>query len=367
MKIAHIIIGLNIGGAELFLYRLINRSRSEVDHVVISLTELGPIGKLLRSEGVLVICLDLKNLFSIPSVIFKLYSNLKVLKPDVVHTWMYHADFLGGIVAKSLNIKKIIWSVRTTDVTLGKSRSTVLLRKVCAHLSYFVPTHIIYVAYRSKDIHIEAGYDALKAIVINNGFELDKLHVSAADRSKFRCSINVRDDEVLVGSIGRFNSIKNQKKFVEVAHSLVQENIALKFVMIGRDNDSDNEKLMNWISDRGLQKYFILLGQRSDIFKCIKGIDIFCLHSKTEGFPNVLGEAMAIGTLCISLDVGDAAFLLNNSELIAKNDNLSNLIKEVVDWPSDKKNQVILQSIQRIRNEFSISVTAQSYIDVYNS
>ena len=367
MKIVHVIIGLEIGGAELFLYRLINQSKNNVNHVVISLTNLGTIGESLRSEGILVICLNLKNIFSVPKVVFRLYINLIKLKPDVVHTWMYHADFLGGIVSKMLGIKKIIWCIRTTDVTLGKSKSTIVLRKLCAYLSYYVPSHIVCVAYKSKNIHIKVGYDESKIIVISNGFDLNKLKLSANDRLDFRNSIGVKDNDIVIGSIGRFNIIKNQEFFIEVANSLIKENVSLKFVIIGRDNNSYNKKLTKWISDRKLQKHFILLGQRSDVSKCLNGLDIFCLHSKTEGFPNVLGEAMAIGVLSVSLDVGDAAFLLNNSDLIASDGDLSNLITSVINWTPEKKQKVIMESKKRVENTFCMSVIAQKYIDIYES
>src|SRR5690606_59952 len=176
-KVAHIIIGLNVGGAELMLKRLVlnSHAKGKFKHEVISLTDLGVIGTDLKKVGIPVHTLNMKSVFSLLKTYFSLKKLLKQLKPDVVQTWMYHADFLGGLAAKSLGIKKIIWGIRTTDVTQGASRLTVGLRKICAKLSYSVPTDIVCAAHVSKDVHIKIGYDASKMHVIPNGFELDKL------------------------------------------------------------------------------------------------------------------------------------------------------------------------------------------------
>src|SRR5690606_6938656 len=147
---------------------------------------------------------------------------LKKIKPDIVQTWMYHADFLGGLAAKSLGIKKIIWGIRTTDVTQGASKLTIVLRKICAILSHSIPTDIVCAAHVSKDVHIKVGYDVSKMHVIPNGFELEKLVATEEDRNKIRQEFNIPRDAIVIGSVGRFNVVKNQKFFVEVARELVK-------------------------------------------------------------------------------------------------------------------------------------------------
>ena len=98
MKIVHIIIGLNVGGAELML--------GKFNHCVISLTDLGPVGQELQEAGIIVSALGLKSTLSLPSIFSKLRRELKKQKPDIVQTWMCHSDVLGGLAAKSIGIKK---------------------------------------------------------------------------------------------------------------------------------------------------------------------------------------------------------------------------------------------------------------------
>lgn len=312
-KVTHIIIGLEVGGAELMLKRLVthsNRQSSKFEHTVISLTNLGVIGFQLQQEGAAVYQLGMHSVSSVPKTFYKLRKLLKKIQPDVVQTWMYHADFLGGLAAKSVGVKNIIWGIRTTDVSQGASALTVQLSKLCAKLSYIIPNTIVCAAQVSKDYHIGIGYDESKMVVIPNGFDLEALHATEEEGFEIRRQNNLSEDDIVIGSIGRFNPVKNQKLFVEVAAKLVEYSPDLKFMMVGRDNTVDNEELMSWINGYNLQQNFRLLGQRSDIPQCLKAMDIFCLHSKTEGFPNILIEAILQQTYVISTDVGEVKYLL---------------------------------------------------------
>lgn len=331
-KIVHVIIGLNVGGAELMLKRLVlhSQKKGNFHHEVISLTDLGLIGKDLKEAGIRVYTLNMSSLLSIFSIYFSLRKLLKEIKPDIVQTWMYHADFLGGLAAKSLDIQKIIWGIRTTDVTQGASRLTVILRKICAKLSYSVPTDIVCAAHVSKDVHIKIGYDVSKMHVIPNGFELDKLVATEEDRNKIRQEFNIPRDAIVIGSVGRFNVVKNQIFFVEVAKQLVKTYPDLVFMLVGRDNTAENNELMSWLKERHLINNFRLLGQRNDIPACLKAMDIFCLHSKTEGFPNILGEAVIVEKYCVSLNVGDVNLLISEEEILKKNSSCIDYANKII-------------------------------------
>lgn len=323
-KIVHVIIGLHIGGAELMLKRLVlsSNKKEEFQHIVISLMDLGVIGPDLQKQGVEVYSLGMRSALSIPKIFLRLRQLLKKLNPDVVQTWMYHADFLGGLAAKSIGVKNIIWGIRTTDVSQGSSKITVHLSKLCAKLSYHVPTTIVCAAHVAKDYHVGIGYDESKMTVIANGYEIDALTATDADGLDIRQQHGISADDIVIGSVGRFNPVKNQKLFVDVAAILVKDYPNIKFMMVGRDNTAENKELLSWIEDYGLTDNFRLLGERGDVPKCLKAMDVFCLHSKTEGFPNVVVEAILLNVFTIATDVGEVARLIPEEQIVSvdKND-----------------------------------------------
>ena len=368
-RVVHIIIGLNVGGAELMLKRLVLHSQKtgQFEHSVISLTYLGVIGPDLQDQGIEVYSLGMKSIASVPKVFLRLKKLLKELKPDVVQTWMYHADFLGGLAAKSVGIDNIIWGLRTTDVSQGASKQTVHLSKLCAKLSYYIPDSIVCAAHVSKDYHIGIGYDESKMMVIPNGFDLEALSSTEEDGLDIRRQFDLSPDDILIGSVGRFNPVKNQKLFVEVASTLIKDFPDLKFMLVGRDNDSENKELMSWVKQHNLVDNFRLLGQRNDVPKCLKAMDIFCLHSRTEGFPNVVGEAVLSDTTCVAVNVGDVGVLLDKESISLSNDALgiSNAIKNYLAYPKDKLLKKANENKDNIITKYSMEVIIDKFHSLY--
>lgn len=368
-KVTHVIIGLDVGGAELMLKRLVLHSQKtgQFQHSVISLTDVGIIGSDLQSQGVKVYSLGMKSIASVPKIFLRLKKLLKELKPDVVQTWMYHADFLGGLAAKSVGIDNIIWGIRTTDVSQGASKQTVHLSKLCAKLSHYVPDSIVCAAHVSKDYHIGIGYDKSKMMVIPNGFDVEALSSTEEDGLDIRKEVNLSSDDIVIGSVGRFNPVKNQKIFIEVAANLVEDLPNLKFMIVGRDNTEENEELMSWINRYNLSDNFRLLGQRADVSKCIRAMDIFCLHSKTEGFPNVVGEAILSDTTCVATNVGDVGVLLDEESIAPSNDvvGISNAIKNYLAYPKDKLLDKAIKNKNEVITKYSMDVVLDEYHALY--
>ncbi|MBC7488667.1 MAG: glycosyltransferase [Glaciimonas sp.] len=368
-KIIHVIVSLNVGGAETMLKRLIMSSPESIpETVVVSLTTLGVIGESLRTHGVCVRTLGMSSFLHSPIALWRLIRLIRQYRPEIVQTWMYHADLLGGLAAHMAGNWHVIWGIRTTDISTGGCSATAIVRWFCARLSTWVPSVIVCAAEASRQSHIAVGYDATKMVVIPNGYNFAWLKASFEERQSLREQCDITQNDVVVGSLGRFHSDKDQENFVRSAALLAQEYPQLRFLMVGRDLAWDNTQLVDWIVSTGFKERFVLLGERKDVPQCLAAMDIFCLHSRTEGFPNVLAEAMAMGLPCVTTDVGDAAMLLADTGVVVPQGDamaLAQGVEKLLAFDQKARHALGMRAKARVEAEFSMARARERYEEIY--
>lgn len=369
----HVIVGLNIGGAELMLGRLIEihrRRQGGIEHHVISLTTVGVLGAQMRGAGISVTALGMKSALQAPLALLRLIRLVRHWRPDVVQTWMYHADLLGGVGARLAGCRHVIWGIRTTDIAKGGSRATAVVRWLCARLSCRVPHTIVCAAGAARRLHAALGYCADRMVVIPNGFDLTRLQAAAPDVAALRRTCGLEGDVLVVGTLGRFNAVKDQQNFVRAAGVLARQYSGLRFLMVGRGCDAANPVLAAWIAATGFPERFILLGERADVPVCLAAMDVFALTSRTEGFPNVLAEAMAMGRPCVSTDVGDAAVVLGDcGEVVPPEDAqaLAAGLQRLLALRAERRAAFGMAGRKRIEQEFSMERCAERFAAVYEN
>lgn len=309
MKIIHIISGLNDGGAEAVLYRLCC-SDLLAKHHVISLMGEGKYGSLLRQAGIEVSCLNMPRGRVTVGGLWKLWQLLRQIRPRVVQTWMYHADLIGGVIARLVGVKQVFWGVRHSTLDAEKSRrSTIWVVRLCAHISSWVPSAIICCAQKALEVHRDLGYATDKLRVIPNGYDLVRFDVDVVTRTRLRVELNV-ENHWLIGMVGRFDPLKDHKNLLDALAVVKHQGVDFCCVLVGRGLDQNNTQLTTWLSGLDLTEKVKLLGQRVDIPDVMNALDIHVLSSSSEAFPNVVAEAMACGTPVVVTDVGDAAVIV---------------------------------------------------------
>lgn len=311
--ILHIITGLADGGAEAVLYRLCTHEDTH-RHTVVSLMDAGKYGPLLEEAGVRVHCLGMPRGRLTWQGLRRLWRILRMERPDVVQTWMYHADLLGGVMARLAGVRRIIWGIRHSNLEPGKLRGlTLWIARVNAFLSRWVPDAVVCCAHRAKDVHIRLGYAAHKFVIIPNGYDVSRFRPDPVARAKLRQEWCVPDEVPLLGMVARFDPQKDHANLIRALGQLKKSGESFRCVLVGRGMDEGNAAIRSVLAAEGLEEYVRLLGPRNDIPSVMVALDVHVLSSVGEAFPNVLAEAMACGTPCVTTDVGDAALIVGDT------------------------------------------------------
>ncbi len=370
IRITHVIVGLDVGGAERFLVRLIEAHQDNpgFEHRVISLTTKGVLGPGLEGMGIPVTALGMRSLADAPKVYLRLVRALRADRPDVLQCWMYYADLLGGLAGRQLGMKTILWGIRNSHFESGGTRLKRLIRKVCAWMSHVIPSRIVCVAESARTVHAAAGYDNARMQVIHNGYDPHAFQYSGVARQALRGELALPDGAVVVGSVGRYSAAKDHESFVRAAAIAGRQESNAYFLLVGRELTAANETLQELIAATGFPERFILLGERADIAACMSAMDVFCLHSRTEGFPNVLGEAMCIGLPCVTTDVGDAGVLLGPAGLIVQKDSVAELASGLLSMlrKSEADRQALgMLARERIEENFTLAHAVNKFELLY--
>ena len=365
MRVVHIITGLNQGGAEGSLCRLVTNDQKNTHHVI-SLLDRGVYGAHLGDKGVQVYTLDMSRGRLTLSALYKLVRLIRVINPDVVQTWMYHADLLGGIAARLAGIKAVVWGIRASYNKDKSGLGTKITVHACAYLSSWIPFRILSNSHYAKNVHIQLGYLEKKINVIHNGFLFDKVHSNGSEKEQIISQLKLSSNTVLLGMVARYDPYKDHENLFKALFLLSTSTNTFCCLLIGPGMDYSNLSLMRLIDKHQIQDKVKLLGVRDDIPKLMAAMDVHVLSSIGESFPNVLAEAMICGTPCVTTDVGDAAVIVDDTGWVVPPSNAQALANGILD-AMDKLKDPVQWEIRRqacvdhIISNFSLDRMIESY------
>ena len=336
---------------------------------VISLTDRGQLGDKIEALGVPVHTINMRRGVPNPVGLIKLAKLLRERKPGLIQTWMYHADLLGGLVAKVVSDAPIVWNIRASQLSWSVDKKTFIVLKASAFLSAKVPTKIISCSEDAYNLHTKLGYDATKVIVIPNGFDLASYKIDSAARASIGEELGIPPEVPIVGLVTRFHPQKDIHNFVQAAALLRREIPNVHFIMSGTGISWDTPELAQWITEVNLRDCFHLLGRRVDIPKLTAAFDVASSSSAFgEGFPNVLGEAMACGVPCVATDVGDSALIIGDTGIIVPPKNPQALADgwgKILMMDVEERRNLGQAARQRIEENFSLDSVVARYENLY--
>ena len=314
MRILHVITGLEAGGAEATLCRLVTTDRSN-RHEVVSLTGSGHYAAILAAAGVPVHTLDMNPVQLSPRKLLALGKIIRKIQPDLVQTWLYHADLIGGLAAGLAGSRAVCWSIRNGNISVPNiSRRTRFVVSTCALLSRYLPSRIVSCSVRAANVHTAAGYDAEKIEVIPNGYDLTRFRPDLECRRRIRSELGLAEEAFVTGMIGRWDTQKDHGNLIRALQLFANaRRDDWACLLVGHGMDHGNPELVDLLKCGGVYEHCRLLGLRPDVPNMMNVLDVHVLSSSGEAFPNVVAEAMACGVPAIVTDVGDAADIVGDT------------------------------------------------------
>ena len=368
-KIAHIITGLGVGGAETFLLRLIPElEKSGFQSVVIYLTGTGDYVDAYTKKGISVIPLGITSPVQAVTGFWRLRAILKKEAPDIVQAWMYHANLLGGLAAKMLKIPSMFAVLQSNlSPKVNKKLTTVMIR-IGAKLSKLNSGAVLYDSDAARAAHEAVGFDSTKSIVIPNGVDPEKFMPDHVLRDEIRAELGITPDAIVIGHVARYDVQKDHRTFLQAVNQIRTRNASLNVIMVGDGVDWQNSDLTNELDRDEASQWLYLLGPRSDVARLYNGMDIFCSSSIGESCPNVVLEAMIMGLPCVATDVGDVRQMVGDNGLVVPPSSVEELaiaLTDAIDSDADKRRSIGASLRQRALQEYTLGRAASRFAEVY--
>ena len=369
-RILHVIVGLGSGGAEAMLTKLVARlDRDRFEPVVVSMTDRGVFGDAIEAEGTEILTLGIRRGVPDPRILSRFLGVLRATRPDLIQSWMYHGDVLAALAGRMVKIP-VLWNVRCSNVKMSDySRISAMTIRAAARLSRW-PVGIIVNSVAGQRYHEMIGYRPRAWHFIPNGFDVARFRPDPDARREIRTEIGIAADTPLVGVVARFDPMKDYGTLFAAASEIARRRNA-EFLLVGSDVTGSNPALREFTETSELRGRVHMLAYRKDVERIMAALDVLVLSSAYgEGFPNVLGEAMACGVVCVATDVGDAAAVIDDCGITVPPRDpmaLADAVTSVLDMSEERRQNLSRRARRRIEHDFSIDAVVRQYEDVYDS
>jgi glycosyltransferase involved in cell wall biosynthesis len=376
MRIAYVIWGLGLGGAENLLFELSSRLTKQDDKfLVINLLGTDYFSEKLRENNIEVIDLALfhrpifnpLNFGKLLHRSYQLFRHLKSFNPQLIHTWMYPADILGGLMGRILG-RPVIWGIFSGSTSRKLYRPLFWLSMAtCAKFARRVPNNIVSCSAYGRRSHIAFGYPKARILFIPLGFRSDP---PVAPSTYVPQDNGLSKDSVIrIGMLGRFSPEKQHGLLISIISQLQRCDVRCHLFLAGGIGiTSSNSALSKMLRDSSVEDHVSLLGQVPSLVEFFSLIDIFCLFSISEGFPTVVGEAMVAELPCLVTDVGDGALILSDSRQVADRDSKAehfSKLKSLCVMNAEARHQIGQRNRRRVLHNFPKDRMTRRYKTLY--
>lgn len=362
----HVITGLQVGGAELALWRLLRATDPErIRASVVSLTPGGDVAPRIRELGVPVHDVGFASARDLPGALERLRRGLKRARPDVVQTWMHHADLVGGLAARFAGVPTV-WGLRMGAVSAERT-STRTVTALNTRLSRRLPAAVVACASSVADEYVARGYPSQLMYVIPNGYEAPPSDPAAG--SDLRARLGIPADALVVGRVGRWHPMKDYPGLLKATEGVLTRCPDVHLVLVGEGVEPGNADLQERVSRMPGRRQVHLLGAVQDMTSVYSSLDVLCSSSSSgEGFPNVIAEAMLAAVPVVTTDVGESAAIVGDTGWVVpprRPEALARALDDVLVLPAARRQALGSRARQRVADLYGVDRMAAAFADLH--
>lgn len=361
LRIAHIIgkwVGGGVEAVVMNYYRHIDHAKIQFDFICDSDSTNISYDEIEKLGGKVILVSPYQHIIS---YLKELKVILKEGKYRIVHSHINALSVFPLYAAKKVGVPiRIAHSHSTTNKKEWKKN---LLKQILRPFSKrYATDYICCSELAGRWLFGDKVYDNGEVYLLNNAIDLDKFAYDEDVRKAKRKELNISDDTLVIGHIGRFVAQKNHTFLIDIFNELHKQNKNSLLLLAGQGPLIDEIK--NKVNDLNLTESVKFLGQRNDVNELYQAFDVFLLPSLYEGLPVVGVEAQAAGCLSIlSDDMTKETKVLNSTKFISLNQNASFWTNEIL---SSNKKFVRKNSINEMtNNNFNIKKEAKKIENKY--
>jgi glycosyltransferase involved in cell wall biosynthesis len=337
-----------------------------LENIVVSLKSGGIVADRIAQRA-RVIGLDMQaERFNLGGLI-RTIRVLKALRPSVLQTWLYHADFVGLAAGTLARIPAIVWNVRCSALDPADHGPMLTFWLRVLALASRWPAAVVCNSFSGRREHERLGYRPRRWAVIPNGLDARECVPNPTARTDVRRELGLPESVILVGLVARMHPMKGHETFLRAAAIIRAHHPDVHFIVAGR-GVRENEALRALVAHIGFGDSLHLLGEQREVPRLLAALDVSVSSSDSEGFPNIVLESMACGTPCVVTDTGDSAMVVADTGRIVPPKSptaMAGAILQLISLDAETRRTLGEMARARVVNEFSVSGISKRYEDLY--